>query len=143
MLFTGDGMNRQDILQALNAFPYDRDGYWLITGCAMVLYGFRDETGDIDLGCTKEMADRLEADGYPARREGGGRCFRYGDDIEIFEGWMEGRTVTADGFKVVSPEGLIEMKRALGREKDLRDIALINEYLARRGPTGSEKGDKA
>ncbi len=30
---------------------------------------------------------------------------------------------------VVSPKGLIEMKRKLGREKDIRDIQLIEEWL--------------
>lgn len=29
----------------------------------------------------------------------------------------------------VSPKGLIEMKRKLGREKDFRDIQLIEEWL--------------
>ena len=137
--FAEDGMNRRDILQTLSAFPYDRSEYWLITGGAMVLYGIRNETGDIDLGCTKEMADRLEADGFLYDHTAEGRrCFRYGDDIEIFEGWMEGRAVTVDGLQVVSLEGLLEMKRALGREKDLTDIALINEYLKRNDPEGGQ-----
>ena len=32
-------------------------------------------------------------------------------------------------IQVVSSKGLIEMKRRLGREKDFRDIQLIEEWL--------------
>ena len=41
---------------------------WMITGSAMVLYGIREQTHDIDLGCTKQLADRLEAEGCPVER---------------------------------------------------------------------------
>ena len=123
-------MDRQEILATLDAFPYDRGGYWVITGAAMVLYGIRDQAVDIDLGCTAELADRLEADGLPLRRTGDGkRWFRYGDSIEIFEEWLQDTVVTADGFPVVSLRGLIGMKQELGREKDLKDIEMIRAYL--------------
>ena len=56
-------MNRQEILDRLKAFPYDRNEYWIVAGSAMVIYGIRDETGDIDLGCSARMADLLESDG--------------------------------------------------------------------------------
>ena len=125
-------MDRKEILEALEAFPYDRGGYGVITGAAMVLYGIREQTADIDLGCTAELADRMEADGLPFRRTGDGkRWLRYGDTVEIFEEWLQDTVVTVDGFPVVSLRGLIGMKQALGREKDLRDIALIRAYMGR------------
>ena len=122
-------MNRQEIIAELRAFPYDRADYWVLTGGAMVLYGIRSETSDIDLGCSKALADRLEADGYLCgTRQNGKRRFRYGACIEIFEGWLNDRIGTVDGVPVISIEGLIEMKRALGREKDRRDLALIEAF---------------
>ena len=36
-------MNRQEILEQLKAFPYDRNEYWVITGSAMVIYGILSE----------------------------------------------------------------------------------------------------
>lgn len=126
-------MNRQEILDQLTAFPYDRGGYWVITGAAMVLYGIREQTADIDLGCSAELADRLEADGFLLRRTADGkRWFRYGDSIEIFEEWLQDSTVAMDGFPVVSVKGLIGMKQELGREKDLKDIELMRAFLGRR-----------
>ena len=35
-------MNRQQILEQLKAFPYDRNEYWVITGSAMVIYGIKE-----------------------------------------------------------------------------------------------------
>ena len=123
-------MDRQDIIDHLRAFPYDSSEYWVITGGAMVMYGFREQTGDIDLGCTKEMADQLEADGWLYKvQENGRRSFRYGEDIEAFEGWLEDTVQDVEGIPVISVKGLIEMKKSIGREKDLRDIALIEDYL--------------
>ena len=123
-------MNRQDIIKRLNNFPYNKDEYWVITGSAMVLYGIREMTHDIDMGCTSRMADQLEKDGYvPTLTESGNRKFLIGDDIEIFENWKYGSVERIDDIPVISLKGLIEMKEDLGREKDYRDISLIKEFM--------------
>ena len=49
------------IINKLKDFPYSRDEYWVITGSAMVLYGIREQTHDIDMGCTSAMADKIKA----------------------------------------------------------------------------------
>ncbi|MDO5138214.1 MAG: hypothetical protein Q4D71_07090 [Oscillospiraceae bacterium] len=126
-------MDRQEIIERLRAFPYDSSEYWVITGGAMVLYGFRNQTGDIDLGCTKKMADQLEADGWLYKvQDNGRRSFRYGEDIEVFEDWLEDTVQNVEGIPVISVKGLIKMKKSIGREKDLRDIALIEDNLKRK-----------
>ena len=122
-------MNKQDIINRLKEFPYSKDEYWVITGSAMVLYGIRELTHDIDMGCSSKMADQLEKDGYvPTLTESGNRKFIIGDEIEIFENWKYGSIERIDGVPVLSLDGLIEMKKSLGREKDHRDIALIEEF---------------
>ena len=122
-------MNRQDIINRLNKFPYSKDEYWVITGSAMVLYGIREKTHDIDMGCSSLMADQLEKDGYvPTLTESGNRKFNIGEDIEIFENWLFDTIERIDDIPVISLKGLIEMKKDLGREKDFRDIVLIEEF---------------
>ena len=123
-------MNRTEIIERLSVFPYDASEYWLITGGAMVLYGIREETSDIDLGCTVRLADRLEADGYlHAITANGKRWFKVGSDIELFEDWLYDTITLVDGIPVISIQGLIDMKRGLGREKDAREVELIEKYL--------------
>ncbi len=125
-------MNKQEILNHLFALPYDRDEFWVITGAAMVLYGIREQTADVDLGCSVRLADLLEADGYLFRRmENGKRWFKYGDHIELFEGWLRDAIETVNGFQIISIKGLIEMKQELGRDKDKKDIELIKAFLNR------------
>lgn len=125
-------MRKTDIIARLEALPYDPEEYWVITGGAMVLYGIREETSDIDLGCTARMADRLEQDGYLYQvTPDGNRWFRVGDDLEVFENWLYDTVGRIDGIPVISLPGLITMKQQIGREKDRRDIALIQDFLAR------------
>ena len=124
-------MTRADILERLRALDWPADEYWLVAGGAMVLYGLRAETHDLDLGCTTARADALAAAGVPYKEmeDGSGRWFSVSGDVEVFENWLMDRVELVDGVPAVSLQGLREMKRALGREKDLRDVARIDAFL--------------
>lgn len=125
-------MNKNDIINRLEDLNFDKNGYWVLAGSAMVLHGIRPETHDIDMGCTKEFADELETEGYPiAVMSDGTRRITYAEDMEIFEDWIFDRVVFVEEIPVISLEGLLEMKRNLGREKDLRDIQMIEEFLGK------------
>ena len=105
----------------------------------MVLHGIKDSTSDIDLGCNSSMADELMRDGFFVRlTESGNRQFKYGEHIEIFENWLNDSVTSVDGLPVISIKGLIEMKQELGRDKDYKDIALIEEYLAGKGAISAQ-----
>ena len=133
-------MKKADIIEKLRAFPYDTKDYWVITGGAMAMYGIREETSDIDLGCTSELADRLEKDGFLYQiKPDGTRWFRIGSDIEVYENWLYDSVELVDGIPVISIPGLIAMKHTIGREKDKRDLKLIDEYLDRSAGTDLEK----
>ncbi|MBR5231108.1 MAG: hypothetical protein IKW00_02540 [Clostridia bacterium] len=123
-------MNRTEILNALAQLDFDKREYWVITGGAMVLYGLRDKTHDIDLGCTKKLADALEKAGCPVHRNAdGSRHITFNEDVELLENWLFDKVDTVEGFPVISMQGLLEMKKNLGREKDLRDVALIEAAM--------------
>ena len=122
-------MNSQEINQRLTVLNYNVNEYWVRAGAAMVLYGIKNDTPDIDLGCSKEMADQLEKQYVPIMLPDGTRRFRIDSDVEIFENWLSGGIQSLDGFPIVTIDGLISMKRELGREKDFLDIARIQNYL--------------
>ena len=128
-------MNKAEIISKLKNFKYDLNGFWLITGAALVLYGIREETGDIDMGCTTEAADRMQADGLFYRTtDDENRWFKIDCETEVFENWLFDSVETVEGIPVMSLKGIREMKLLLRREKDLNDIRLIDEYLSRTDP---------
>lgn len=120
--------DKYSLLQQLRKLPFSDREYWVVAGSAMVLHGFRAQTHDIDLGCSTLLADELEQQGYAVSRcEDGSRKIIYSENVEIFENWIEGTVEIRSGVPVVCADGLIRMKRKLGREKDLSDIALIEK----------------
>ncbi len=128
-------MKKADIVTRLEALGFDRNEYWAVAGTAMVLYGLRAETHDVDLGCAARLADELQKQ-YPTTvLADGTRKIIIPPDIEIFEAWLYDRVVYVDGFPVISPEGLLEMKKTLNREKDQADIQKIEAYISARQRT--------
>lgn len=124
-------LGKEKITALLKEAAFDRNEYWVVSGAAMVLHGIKDATRDIDLGCTSPMADHLEREGYPVEiLQDGSRKIVFSDTIELFENWLAGDVVLLEGLPAVSLEGLLNMKEALGREKDLEDIRLIKEHLS-------------
>ncbi len=118
--------DKRSLIRRLRELPFSRKEYWVVAGGAMVLHGFRQQTRDIDLGCSTLLADQLERQGYPVSRcDDGTRKILYSEDVEIFENWLEGTVELVSGVPVIRVDGLIEMKKKLGREKDLADIARI------------------
>ena len=47
-------MDKAEIIKELEAFPYSREDYWVLAGSAMALYGIKEQTSDIDLGCNRK-----------------------------------------------------------------------------------------
>ena len=118
------------LLRRLRKLPFSEKEYWVVAGGAMVLHGFRPQTRDIDLGCTTLLANKLEQQGYAVSYcEDGTRKILYSENIEIFENWIEDTVEIIGGVPVVSIDGLIEMKKKLGRQKDLVYIALIENII--------------
>ena len=123
-------MNRAEIKRRVKELPFDPNAFWVVAGAAAVLYGVRDETGDLDLGCTTELADRLDREGIECRRSGDGtRAFKIGEDLELFEHWLYDRVVMLDEIPVISLPGLLTMKERLGRPKDRSDVERIKTLL--------------
>ncbi len=126
-------LGRKDILNILRNVDLLGEDCWLTSGAALVLYGVKEETRDIDLVCTSQLADRLEAQGVPFRRSplGNTRIFAYSGQIEVLEDWETEEVVQLEGLPAASLMSIRKQKEALGREKDQADIRLIDSFLSR------------
>ena len=125
-----DMFQKETIKESVSALPLKSRDYCVITGTALVMHGIKEETKDIDISCTKEAFQALAAQGYPVKQGDFARKVIYSDDVEIFEDWHRGDITMIDDVPVASLESVIVMKRQLGREKDLTDIAKIEAHLA-------------
>ena len=123
-------LTREDIRRHLAESGLDLSRCWLTAGGALIFYGLRTVTADIDMGCTSSLADELEAAGYLSERgEEGHRRFHLPGCVDLSENWAEGTVTMMDGVPVVSLEDVLVLKCALGREKDQADIAAIQRLL--------------
>ena len=79
-------MDRQGVINRFRSLGFPTDECWVQTGAAMVMYGLREKTHDIDMGVTPALARRIEASGAPCTVfPDGHRKFDIGDDVEAAE----------------------------------------------------------
>lgn len=130
-------MNVIEKVKELN-FPL---GYYVVIGAGLLqVLGLRD-TQDVDLAVTNGLFEQLRSTGKWGEREKWGKPFLFRDDIEISNklSW-DGYTTTIehaietaliiDGVAFLNIEETIKFKAAMGREKDLKDIALLQAYVS-------------
>ena len=132
-------MNRAEVIRRLGKISWNKEDWWLVAGGAMVLYGLRDSTRDLDLGCTAALCDRLEAEGHvPEITPDGRRKFAL-PGMDIGERFVFERVDTVAGIPVISVDGLLQMKRHLNRPKDQADIKRLEEAVREGLPDLSEE----
>ena len=123
-------LNKADIIAIVNDLRLPNGGYWVCTGAGLVLHGIKEFTRDIDMGCTTQVMDRLLREGHPLSfTSDGNRATSYGA-MEFYENWFADEVVTVEGVSVATLLSIRKHKTILGREKDLRDIELIDAYLS-------------
>lgn len=123
-------LTKEDVISHLEALDLNPSRYWVTAGAALLFYGLRETTADIDLGCDRILADSLEARGYDARREADGRRrFHLPGEVDVSEDFGRGPVRLLEGIPVVSPAGVLDLKRFLNREKDQADIRRLEVYL--------------
>lgn len=127
-------------LKGLNLPP----GKFALFGSApLCVRGLRECGHDLDLIVTEDLWDE-----YSRKEEWERKTNEYGieylklrsNEIELYKTWYPGEwnlpkiireAETIDGLPFVRLETVREWKKTFGRDKDKRDIALIDEFLAK------------
>lgn len=128
-------LNREDIINIMGKLDLPIEGYWVEAGGSLVLHGVRETTNDIDIGCSSRFMDYLIELGYdyiynPYKLHNL-RVIHIEDTIEIFEedSYDKSDIEIIDGLPVWSLQRVRKQKEELGREKDYKDISLIDRFL--------------
>jgi hypothetical protein len=130
-----------DIIEKIKVLNFPQDQYVVIGSGIMSALGIRD-AGDIDISVLPELHKKLCSDNTWKQDERYQKIFltKVGIEINPELSWEDYPTTTEeavrtatiiDGVPFLNLEELKKFKKALGREKDFKDIELINDYLKR------------
>lgn len=129
-------MNKQEMVKILNDLELNRQGCELVMGSALLMYGIRKDAHDVDIAVTNELFEEYLKRGYSIECNTWGRerilIIVNGIEIELFrETLAEVESQEFEGFYVQTLDSILKWKKMLGREKDLKDIKVIEEYMAK------------
>ncbi|MEG1256126.1 hypothetical protein [Clostridium sp.] len=121
---------KEDIIKILKDIDLPLSEYWITSGAGLVIHGVKKSTNDIDLGCTTNLIEHFLKKGCKYRvAEDNSRIMEITDTIEILENWFVDEIEFIDGLPIGSLESIKTQKTELGREKDIKDIRIIDEYI--------------
>lgn len=108
-------------------------------GSALVMYNLRDSTSDIDIAVDHDIwlkcIDKLKIPPY-YNKEFNVNIIeaKFIDaDIHLDPIMMKLESRVIEGVNCLSPKELLKQKKAMNREKDQKDIANLEEYIAKHG----------
>lgn len=123
-------MNVSEYKKKVDSLNFNKEDYCIISGGVMLMYGLRESTSDIDLKISSSLFEKLNGEGSLTKNSKMDGLYNYRDDIELMAlGFDQNNVVMVDGYPVETLEKQLEWKLAAGREKDQKDIELIQKYL--------------
>jgi hypothetical protein len=121
---------KKEIIDICNSLNLNSNKYCLGFGGALVLYGIKESTSDIDIYVTIELFNILSQK-YKVDYATFGEPYIIIDGVvDIFIGCNIGEKTYIDGIPVSTLKEIIESKKRLGRPKDKKDIKCIEEFIS-------------
>lgn len=128
-----------DVIQQIKKLNLPNGKYVVISGASLAVRGIRDAK-DIDMIVLSDIYEDLKKRGFKEKILTDGSKVLTNDVFEISTGFLTlgyntdpieiiKNAEIVKGIPLTRLEQEIQFKRAMGREKDLRDIELIKDYL--------------
>jgi len=132
-------MTREDILEKIKTLNFKYGDYIVFGSCPLALHGIR-ETKDIDLLVNQDIYETLKKTGWKEDEVQGKKGVVKSDVFEAYTEWNFGEynpSITdllesaevVDGIPFANLEEVVKWKQIFGREKDIKDLELIEEYV--------------
>jgi len=126
-------LNKEQIELILNNASLAKDKFIIISGAALVMYGIKEFTSDIDISVSKEYLDFLlnnYAWTIEKFDEKNNTYVYFIDDVINFStNYYDVDNHIVDGYRLQTIASILELKEKLNREKDKNDIIKIKEYM--------------
>lgn len=130
-------LDKKQIINKLKNFPIDSTSYYLIMGSALVMYGIKENTNDIDVGCISKAFDSLINNGFKAVKSRSGLDkIVFSQEINIYREWKIDYVLYLEGIPVADLKTIMEDKIRFGRPKDSEDIKKIIGFIKTRHRNG-------
>lgn len=124
-------MNKENIIKLLNQYNFDKNKYVVISGAAMVLLGIKSIANDIDISVTPSYCKYL-LNKYNCilekEKDNGVKVYFIDNVINFSTDYFDNNLLFIEDIPVQSIDNLLLLKQSLNREKDKKDIELINIY---------------
>jgi hypothetical protein len=133
--------NMSDIINVVKNLRLPPGKYSVVGGGSLAARGIR-EYGDVDLIVTEDLYEQLKDNGWEEREKLPGHFHLYKGNAEVAKSFLhiKGSKLNSrdviknsdiiDDVSFMSLDDLVELKRTMGREKDLKDIELIMKYVS-------------
>lgn len=128
-------MNKEEIISILGKYNFNVDDYIVLSTGAMVIHGIKDTANDIDLAVSenlyRQLLENVECILKCEYNFNGKKMKVYSFDVFGFGlNYFDKENIEmVDGIPVQSVNSILKLKKSLNREKDIKDIKLIEEYM--------------
>lgn len=113
--------------------------YALFGSAPMYVHGLRENISDIDIIVTQELWNELsKSEQWQKSISSSGKECLVKDNFELWQNWQPGEwdinklineAEVIDGLPFVRLEDVLVWKKLYGREKDLKDVEVIEKFL--------------
>ena len=121
-------LNKKRIIEILSELDFSSEDYYVGAGSALVMYGIKENTKDIDLAVSDALWNLYLKKGFIPNINNE-NLMEISEDIEFIKNWHADEILMIENLPVVSLTALIKQKEILGRDKDFKDIELINNFM--------------
>lgn len=128
-------MTKKDIIETLNNYNLDKDKFIIISGAALVLQNFSNQTHDIDIWVSKDYYEYLLSNfncEFDRINEFGNKAFMIDDVINFSFDFCPKNYVYINGYKVASLRDCYNVKKLLNRDKDKKLLLKFEKELNKR-----------
>ena len=128
-------MTKKDIIETLNNYNLDKDKFIIISGAALVLQNFSNQTHDIDIWVSKDYYEHLLSNficEFDRINEFENKAFMIDDVINFSFDFCPKNYVYINGYKVASLRDCYNVKKFLNRDKDKKLLLKLEKELNKR-----------